>query len=185
MKKIYLIAVICIFTINTYAQTETEVTVGNKTFIKSVYSDGRWYLMNKGSNAIYESQYKGKEKSNDRDKQQNANDKLRLQGSNADILAAIRSVFTSDELSDLKDERVNLVIKINNDGKIILIHFAVRSPKLKTLSLSKFSLLEDNIISSMTFKIPDKSIYVYTIFLPLKFSKLYNNTPLFPDKAFN
>lgn len=171
--------------VNMYAQTKTEVIVGNKTFIKSEHSYGEWRLANKASNAIYESQYEEKAKSNDPEKRYDATNQLKFQGNNADILAAIQSVFTPTELLDLKDEKINLLLRINNEGKIVLVYFSFKNSKVKNLSLSKFSLLEDRIISSMTFKIPDKSIYVYTIFIPLQFSKLYNNTPLFGDKAFD
>lgn len=94
-------------------------------------------------------------------------------------------MFTSSELLDLKDQKVNLVLKINKEGRIFFIYFSFTSSKFKNLSLSRFSLLEDKLISTMTFKIPDQTIDVYTIFMPLDFSKVYNNRALFPDKTFN
>ena len=64
---------------------------------------------------------------NDQTKRYDASNQLRLQSNNATILTAIRSVFTSSELLDLKDQKGNLVLKINKEGRIFFIYFSFTS----------------------------------------------------------
>ncbi len=170
------------FVNNDNNMTHNIVKVKNEVYLKA--DTLTWIVTNKATEHMYEKQYKGKNKNIDQDKLYEATNNLKLINSNNSILNAIKSVFTPSEIEELKNENLIMILRINNNGKILFITFGVRSDKLKKMSLSKYSLLENKLISTMKFKVTDPDIEIYTLNLRLIFEKIYNNTYVFPQDRY-
>ncbi len=191
MRTIIIILVFTVVAANIYAQSTSvynntvyqNIKVGNKIYLKK---NDPWSLMNKALRDKFEKQYKGTNKGIDEDKLSTAFKNVKISSSNDAILRAIKTVFSSAEIEELMNESLILSFKINKHGEIIYISFYTRGEKLKNLDLSKYSLLEDKLISTMKFKIPDPDIKVYTIDFRMMFKNIYNNTYIFsPDRYAN
>lgn len=172
---------------STYAQTsesssrhtQRSVRVGNKTYLRE---DGS--LVNKASSDVFESQYKGKNRDINQQRIMDATTNLKITNTNAELLNLFKSVFSSTELSELKNETLVLILKIDNQGKIFYVAFLgteKNGSKLSEIDLTKYSLLEDKLMSTVTFRIPDSGIFVYTITVPIHFSNVISNSYVFPE----
>jgi hypothetical protein len=116
---------------------------------------------------------------------QEALNDIKIQSSNNSIIQGIKTVFNSSEIDSFKNERLDLVLRVNNDGKVFYVYFSTtKNSKLENVSLEKISQLEDKLISTLLFKIPDKDINCYTLYLSLSFIGVHNNTYVFPKKMY-
>ncbi len=189
MKTLVLILAYIIAAINIYAQSTStynntvyqNIKVGNKVYLKK---NNSWRLINKALRDKYDKQYKNAYKGLDEYRVSEAMRNIRILNSNDSIVEAVKSIFSPTEIEELKDEKLSITFRIDKHGKIIYMAFNARSDKLKNLNLSKYSLLEDKLISTMRFKVPDPDIKVYTISLPFIFKGLYDDTYVFPQKLY-
>lgn len=189
MKTLSLILVYIIATINIYAQststyngkTYKNIRVGNKIYLMK---DSNGLILNKALQDNYEKYYKGSYEGIDKNRMYEAVKNLRISSSNSSILNAVKSIFTPSEIEALKDEKILITLRINKKGEIIFIMFSPYSTKVKNIDLSKYSLLEDKLIATMKFKVVNPEFEVYTITLLFQFKNVYNNTYIFPQKAY-
>ncbi len=182
MKPTILFLAIYIFlTGNAMAQTDTvdgsiytRIVVGNKIYLQR---DNPWCVFNKSLKYTLENQNQNIAEH----KMQEAMSNLKLRNSNQEVLSMVQSVFSPAEIARCKDESILMLLRINNQGKIFYIRFlsGASGHEVKNISLDKYSLLEDKIMATLNFYIPDTSITYYTIGLPLKFKNITDSAYVF------